>query len=272
MSNKLVICSSPVDDDLVGIKYSADFTNICEHDWNSVAHRTKSYQHVILEHNSDDVQLLYRLKTFANTYGFIAPDVPSTFYTNKITDLPVTEDQILFIGCSHTHGRGHSNTSVTTYTSQLCKHMQLAPLVDAHPGMGNTLTEEKLHCYNVKNKRVVIQYTDIYRLHLNGINTQGPNYDRNQNNVFSDQVLASEFIHRVKRISNYLRSCNSKFVFFQITQMHPILEEINSHLSEYPEFINMESTIVDVGDLGHHFGKESHKLWAQRIIDSGLLS
>lgn len=270
MSDRLVICSSPIEDDLLGIKHNADFTNICENDWDSVAHRAKSYQHVILEHNSDDVQLLYRLSTFANTYGFVAPDVPSTFYTNKITDLPIG-NKILFIGCSHTNGNGHASVD-TTYTSQLCKHMQLKPLVDAHPGMGNTLTEEKIHCYDVKNRRVVIQYTDIYRLHLNGINTRGPNYDRNQTNVFTDQVLASEFIHCVKRISNYLRSCNTKFAFFQITHDYPMLEEINNHLSEYPEFVNMQDTMVDVGDLGHHFGKDTHKVWAQKIIDSGLLS
>ncbi len=270
MSNRLVICSSPNDDDYSGIKHNADFTNICENDWDSIAQRAKSYQHVILEHNSDDVQLLYRLSTFANTYGFVAPNLPSTFYTNKITDLPIG-NKILFIGCSHTNGDGHASVE-TNYTSQLCKHMQLTPLIDSHPGKGNALTEEKLHCYNLTNQRVIIQYTDIYRINYNGINTNGYDYDQSQHNVFTDQVLASEFIHLVKRISNYLRSCNTRFAFFLISHDYPILQEIISHLSEYPEFINMQDTMVDVGDLGHHFGKDTHSLWTQKIIDSGLLS
>lgn len=54
MSNRLVICSSPVDEDLAGEKYSADFCNIFECTWEELYEKTKHYNEVILENNSDN--------------------------------------------------------------------------------------------------------------------------------------------------------------------------------------------------------------------------
>jgi len=270
MSDKLVILSGPENDDVLAKKINADFINICETDWDIIAEKAKSYKQVILEHNSNEQQL-YLLKTFANTYGFKTPVVESTFYVNTEVNQKIDNDSVLFIGCSHTAGEGHSNTN-TVYTSQLCKLLGKKAVVNAHPGKGNGVTEEKLQTYDLKNANVVVQFTSIYRLYHNGINTNVRDFNRSQAEVFTDEILSSEFIASVKRIVKLLRTANAKFVFFHITTQLPNHNEITSLLSEYPEFLDMSNTYVDTGDLGHHFGQETHRLWAQKIMNSGLLS
>ena len=89
-------------------------------------------------------------------------------YSNNETNKEIKDNEILFLGCSHTEGEGHNNKN-TVYTHLLAKELNLIPLIDAHRGRGNYLTEEKLNTYKLQNKKVIIQLTDVYRIRLNGV-------------------------------------------------------------------------------------------------------
>lgn len=264
MSNRLIICSSPIDDDCVGEKYNADFCNIDELSLEKIKQKIQNYAEIIFEHNCSDKNALFRLQTIANLTGHTAPSADNSFYIDRTQDQKLNSDQILYIGCSHTQGRGHSKQQ-TVYTNILSKMLNKVPVVDAHPGCGNWLTEEKLQTYDLKNTSVILQFTEIYRLSLNGVNVQGPNFTREQSAVFSDEVLASIFLNIVKRTVNLLRANNAKFCFFQISGEYPLHQEVVSRLSTYKEFVYLTKGQIDTGDLGHHWGVASHTHWAEEI-------
>ena len=264
MSNRLVICSSPIDDDYVGEKYNADFCNIDELSLEQLKQKIQNYAEIIFEHNCSNKDALFKLQTIANLTGHTAPSADNSFYMNRTQDKKFNSDQILYIGCSHTHGVGHSSQE-TMYTHILSKMLNKVPVVDAHPGRGNWLAEEKLQTYNLKNATVIIQFTDIFRLRLNGYDILGHQYSKNQSAVFSDEVLASIFLEQVKRIVNLLRSNNAKFCFFHLSHNYPQGRETNSILATYKEFVYIPDFNLDTADQGHHMGVLSHTHWAEEI-------
>lgn len=264
MSNRLVICSSPINDDYVGEKYNADFCNIDELSLEKIKQKIQNYAEIIFEHNCSDKNALFKLQTIANLTGHTAPSADNSFYIDRTQDQKLNSDQILYIGCSHTQGIGHS-TQQTVYTNILSKMLNKVPVVDAHPGLGNWVTDAKLQTYDLKNSLVILQFTDIYRLRLNGVNLRGPNLSREQSVVFSDEVLASIFLEIVKRTVNLLRANNAKFCFFQISHEYPMQQEVYSLMSTYKEFVYITEGKLDTGDLGNHFGVLSHTHWAEEI-------
>jgi len=270
-ANRLVICSSPIDDDYVGEKYSANFCNICEYAWQEIYEKTKQHNEVILENNSDDREDALRLKTFANIYNFkFDYTIQPSFYTNFSTNKKIDDNQLLMVGCSHTEGIGHP-TIETRYTTKVSKLLGLHPLVDAHSGRGNYLTEEKLNSYNLKNKKVIIQLTDPYRIWLNGKKTGGPSYTKEQSKIFTDEVVVSAFIEQVKRIVNFLRANACEFVLFQVSggpspsSPLPFQEEIPCILTQYNEFLHIKDYKLDRAEDDTHFGPISHTYWSNEL-------
>jgi len=264
MSDRLVICSSPVDDDVMGREHNADFCNISEYNWDDLKLKVKKYKKVICVQNSSDSDCIWSLITFAKLNNLEYKNVKNSFYVDKLNKKDIKANEVLFLGCSHTFGEGHS-TKQTVYTYQLCKLLNKDPLVDAHTGKGNWLTEEKLQNYNLQNATVVIQFTDIARISLNNRHVAGYDFSKSESNVFTDEVLASEFLKSVKRIVNYLRSNNTKFAFIYIASSCPIQFEIISMLAEYKEYVHLINYNRDTGDLGHHLGALSHKYWAEQL-------
>ena len=262
MSNRLVICSIPINDDYVGEKYNADFCNVCEYDWQEIYEKTKHYNEVVLENNSNNQEDAIRLKTFANVYNLeFDYTLRPSFYTNNFFSNQLDDNQILLIGCSHTAGVGHSSME-TRYTTKVSKLLCLDPLVDAHGGTGNYLTEEKLNSYNLKNKKVIVQLSEPYRIRLNGKNIMGRNYSREHSKIFTDEVVMSAFIEQVKRIVNFLRANACKFVLFQVSSTLPFQEEITCILTQYNEFLYLRDHNLDQAEDGLHSGPISHTYWA----------
>ena len=266
MSNRLVICSSPIDDDYVGEEYNADYCNIVEHNWQELKQKIQKYPEVILKHNGKNKDDLSDLITFANLMDLPAPSAQNSFHVNTNKDRKLNSDEVLYLGCSHTEGSGHSSQE-TMYTHILSKMLNKVPVVDAHPGRGNWLAEEKLQTYNLKNATVIIQFTDIFRLRLNGYDILGHQYSKNQSAVFSDEVLASIFLEQVKRIVNLLRSNNAKFCFFHLSHNYPQGRETNSILTTYKEFVYIPDFNLDTADQGHHMGVLSHIHWAEEVYN-----
>jgi hypothetical protein len=274
MSNRLVICSSPEDDDYVGEQHNADFVNISEYSIPDLRLLVKKYQEVILFNNSKSEILLYKLKTIANLLGLeyndISCDKDLTFYENGFTQRSIKPNEILFLGCSHTFGIGH-DTSDTVYTHVACRALNKKPLVDARQGKGNMSMENLWNTYNLKDATVVVQFTDMYRIQFNKAQKQAQHYDIHDSFVFTDQVLASEFTARVKRMVNLFRAHDCKFCFFQLKDGDrnvEILHEVDMVLSKYPEFIYNDDWVVDYGTDGCHYGPKTHTRIADEIVNS----
>jgi len=277
MSDRLVICSVPADDDYIGNHYNADYANIAEYSWDILKLKILEYNEVLLVHNGDNNNDFFKLITFGNIYGIdtnnilgadgpLDDNIEYSFHVNSKSKKQIQKNQVLFIGCSHTYGIGHSKSD-TVYTHILSKMLGKQPLVDAHPAKGNWLTEEKIQTYNLKNSTIVIQFTDIFRIMLDGEHHRGHLFNRAQSEVFSDVVLASIFIEQVKRIVNLLRANNVRFVFFHLSHFYPLVEEIDSILSSYKEFVFLKDWGIDTGDLGNHSGVLSHTLWAENLFE-----
>ena len=274
MSDRLVICSTPVDDDYIGHLYNADYMNIAEYSWDILKLKILKYNEVLLVNNGNDNSDLLRLITFGNIHNKYTNNIRSeglseyeySFHVNSTSKKQIKNNQALFIGCSYTDGLGHSKPD-TVYTHILSKMLAKQPLVDAHPGQGNWLTEEKIQTYNLKNSTIIIQFTDIFRIMLNGGHIRNERWTRAQSEVFSDEVLASIFLEQVKRIVNLLRANNVRFVFFSLTNSYPLMNEVNSLLSSYKEFVFLEDWNIDTGDLGNHSGVLSNTMMAENIFE-----
>jgi len=195
-------------------------------------------------------------------------------YINSETNKEIKDNEILFLGCSHTEGVGHSSKD-TVYTHLLAKELNLIPLVDAHGGKGNYLTEEKLNAYNLQNKKIIIQYTDVYRIRLNGINYDAhSNYSKftkSQSEVYTDEVLYSLFFNQVKRMVNLLKANNSKFLFF--TLGHPnaadsTTEIFFDNMKCYDSFCPIALTKYDYdkAEDNMHHGPKAHRFFSKMLL------
>jgi len=192
-------------------------------------------------------------------------------YINNETNKEIKDNEILFLGCSHTDGEGHSSKD-TVYTHLLAKELNSIPLVNAHRGNGNYLTEEKLNTYNLQKKKVIIQFTDIFRLRLNGIDYDPNNnyrlFTKPQLEVYTDEVLLSLFFEQVKRINNLLKSNNSKFLFFVLSHIHNYWDIMNNHLKTYKAFcpISFTKYEYDKAEDNMHYGPKSHQFISNMLL------
>ena len=200
-------------------------------------------------------------------------------YINNETNNEIKDNEILFIGCSHTEGIGHSNKD-TVYTHLLAKELNLIPLIDAHSGRGNYLTEEKLNTYKLQNKKVIIQFTDIYRIKLNGVDYDAHSiyrqFTNSQLEVYTDEVLYSLFFEQVKRMVNLLKATNSKFLFFTLghpnTNYYGNTESIISiffdNMKCYNTFCPIALTKYDYdkAEDNEHYGPKAHKFFSKMLL------
>ena len=195
-------------------------------------------------------------------------------YINSETNKEIKDNEILFLGCSHTEGVGHSSKD-TVYTHLLAKELNLIPLVDAHRGKGNYLTEEKLNTYNLQNKKIIIQYTDVYRLRLNGKdydpNSNYRRFTKSQSEVYTDEVLYSLFFEQVKRMVNLLKANNSKFLFFTLGHcefIHTANQIFFDNMKCYDTFCPIAFTKYDYdkAEDNMHHGPRSHKFFYKMLL------
>jgi hypothetical protein len=188
------------------------------------------------------------------------------------SDLPMLEQNKLnFFGCSHTYGIGHTLAS-TTYPAVLSTLLNLEYNNYGLPGKGNYDIEDLLNSFTIQNAKVIIQFTDIYRIQYfhNDVLVHSPVHraDSRIHNaiLLSEENLFFNFTKIVERIVNRLREGNNQFL---ITFTHDINQEDSieclKFLFEFKEFRSMQGCIVDTGTDGLHFGPKSMELWANQL-------
>jgi hypothetical protein len=185
-------------------------------------------------------------------------------------DYPCPDESLLFVGCSHTAGTGHTTVD-TVYTSLFSSLLGEKSVICGNPGKGNWLFEKILNQYRLNNTCVVIQFTDIFRTrYYNAMGTlvekQGKDYSKNEVEFFSEEKLTKDFLELVNAIVIRLRDANAKFVFFQLSHYHANTCLIDYELSKYKEFCWIPDVLQDFADDGIHFGVNSHRLIADKLF------
>jgi hypothetical protein len=181
------------------------------------------------------------------------------------------QNKLNFFGCSHTYGSGHDHPS-TTYPAILSNMLGLGYNNYGLPGQGNYDIEDLLNTFSIKNSKLVIQFTDMYRIRYfyNNELFQTPvfraeKYIRHAV-LLNEENLLFNFKKLVERIVNRLREGNNQFL---ITFTHDINVDNRikclEFLFDFKEFRSMQGCAVDVGTDDIHFGPKSMELWAKQL-------
>jgi hypothetical protein len=181
------------------------------------------------------------------------------------------QDKLNFFGCSHTYGSGHDHPS-TTYPAVLSNMLGLEYNNYGLPGQGNYDIEDLLNTFSIRNSKLIIQFTDMYRIRYfynNELITtpvfRAEKYIQNAI-LLNEENLLFNFKKLVERIVNRLREGNNQFL---ITFTHDI--EVDDRIKcleflfGFKEFRSMQGCAVDVGTDGWHFGPKSMELWAKQL-------
>jgi hypothetical protein len=190
---------------------------------------------------------------------------------DKFNRTKINSDELLFVGCSHTAGTGHK-TANTVYPTLVADKLKLKSKIRGFPGCGNFIFEDTLSEYDLTNSNIIIQFSDIFRIRYYDSDTQtvvnkvGKDFDKLEYVLFSEQKLKYEFEQLVYRTVARLRDANAKFLFFQLTHKNNEMLNINLFLSKFKEFCWTPDIHVDLADDNAHYGPESHKLIAQRLV------
>lgn len=190
---------------------------------------------------------------------------------HDVTLKQVPGQHILYVGCSHTAGVGHNNTD-DVFPAIVSTGLGANSLVCGKPGKGNQAIEDVLAEYNLHNQKVIVQFTDIFRLRYYNANKgvvehkAGKDYSRDEYVIFNDSERVWEFEQIVNRVVSRLRSANSKFLFFQLS--HSLNVETNKYMSQFCEFCYLPSnTIVDTASDNMHYGIKTQQNIASAITN-----
>jgi hypothetical protein len=183
------------------------------------------------------------------------------------------ENELLVIGCSHTLGTGHRSRD-TTYPILFSKMLNIVdPLILGLPGQGNMAIEEKLTELSLRNKSVIIQFSDVFRLRVYDskidvvLTKQGRDYSRDDVIFYTENYLLYEFIKIVNRLVTRFRDANANFLFFRLSHLHETYYKIENELNKFPEYCSMENVVQDWAPDKMHYGISTHQEISNRLYN-----
>lgn len=190
----------------------------------------------------------------------------TTAHTKKVLDT----NTLNFFGCSHTYGTGHR--TLTSYPAVLSSLLAINYNNFGLPGRGNYDIEDLLTTYSIKNAKLIIQFTDMYRVRYlsNGNLIQDGVYNINHSHsvLFSEENLFFNFKKIVDRLVTRLREGNNQFVITYTNNIdNKWAVDANMFLHGYAEYCSAIGTQVDTALDGLHYGVTSHNLWANRLFN-----
>lgn len=189
----------------------------------------------------------------------------------------LNQNRINFFGYSHTAGIGHSNQS-TMYVDVLSKLLKSEYNNFGLPGKGNHAIEDLLNTFNIKNSKLVIQFTDMYRIRyiennklIDSMKSYDIKWNTSNNPILNEENLFYNFKQLVIRVTNRLREGNNKFVITHTTNIATGYSVLcTEFLYGFKEFTSNIGTCIDKAEDNAHYGPKSHKLWAERLHDKWI--
>lgn len=185
------------------------------------------------------------------------------------------DSKLNFFGDSHTFGQGHNDLE-KIFPSVLSKMLGMEHNNYGLAGKSNYCIEHKMNNFLINSSNVIVQFTDIYRIHYLEPNLKPAgkafynvkNVLASSSAMYEDEPLFYNFQKLVTRVANRLRETNSKFLLTYSCHMKDEMDtRCNRYLTHFKEFVPQIGTHVDLADDKEHFGLESHKLWANRLYE-----
>ena len=188
------------------------------------------------------------------------------------SNLPILDQNKLnFFGCSHTYGIGHDHPS-TTYPAILSNLLNLEYNNYGLPGKGNYDIEDLLNTFSIQNSKLVIQFTDMYRIrYFHNEELIQTSIHRAEKYIqhailLDEENLFFNFKKIVERVVNRLQEGNNQFL---LTFTHNLNSDFSikclEFLSKFKEFRSNQGCSIDSGTDGIHFGNKSMERWAKQL-------
>ena len=212
------------------------------------------------------------LKDHSNNVVRIQQEELEHIYNNSVNyENKKIESKMLFFGCSHTYGVGHSNHE-TTYPYVFSNYVNREYVNLGMPGKSNYDIEDLMNQYRLNSNYIILQFTDIYRIRYFSKNKliSNPIYKLPikvvNNDLANEENLLFNFKKLTDRVINRLIEGNNKFLITFSCNFNDEYDlECLKHLLQFKEFCSHVGTLVDKAEDNAHYGIESHRLWAEKL-------
>jgi len=190
----------------------------------------------------------------------------------------LTNDDMVFFGCSHTAGVGLS-TPDTRYANQVAKYFNKNSVNLAEPGGSNSWIFNKfVQTQFLPGQMVVVQLTGISRLKyvnedrkVSNVLLSHPNImTKSMIEVYNDRYLFYNLLYQVTAMVELARSKKLKMVFWLWNYKGEYTKEDQTYFYDMPEFVPaslLENFAIDVAEDNIHFGIKSNQNISSKIIE-----
>lgn len=215
--------------------------------------------------------------TYKNVVNF--QEIKFDYYNwhDKITTL--SDNDMVFFGCSHTYGIGLSDPS-TKYSIQVAKYFNKNCVNLSQPGGSNSWAFNKFTQTNFRpGQMVVVQITSLSRLRYTDENGNLSNiiFTNISNSklkkivdVYNDKYLFYNLLYQITAMVQIARSKKLKMVFWLWNYKGELTKHDQTYFYTMPEFVPaslLENFAVDSAEDNLHFGIESNRNIATTLIE-----
>jgi hypothetical protein len=205
--------------------------------------------------------------------------------------MTLSENSMIFLGCSYTSGVGLSDQT-QCYTNIMCEQLDKEEVNFAYLGANNyssfdTISQLQL----VPNSSLVLQITSLARIkyydhdchEIKDRIFSNPPFSRTLMSVYTDEFLIYELDRYLNLVTKYTKAARANLIIWDVTNVFDITvdRKIRDCLKQFKEYIHLTSALgqpdsyrVDNGTDGEgkslgtgHPGTESHKLIAKKLVD-----
>lgn len=218
-----------------------------------------------------DYQTIYK-----NVVNFNEIKFDQYHWHDKIKKL--TNNDMVFFGCSHTYGTGLSDPT-TQYANRVAKYFNKNCVNLAQPGGSNSWIFNKfVQTQFLPGQMVVVQLTGLGRLRY--VNKDGkisnvlfntPNDKlKSMIDVYNDKYLFYNLLYQVIAMVELARSKQLKMIFWLWNYKGEYTKEDQTYFYDMPEFVPatvLENFAVDLAEDNIHFGIQSNQIIASKLVE-----
>ena len=200
--------------------------------------------------------------------GDMSTELLKNSYQSDVRLNTLSDEDMLFVGCSHTMGADFPDITYPTPFGKISKYNIV------NRGLGGTSNyriEDVLAEYDLRKKNVIIQFTDPMRIryydHSLGevVHKLGRDYSREEVMLYDVPRMNYEFKKILDRVVARLRDADSRFLFFYLGFHNESTDELDLYMSRYKEFCLVKDYDIDRATDGGHQGPRSHELIAKKL-------
>lgn len=198
----------------------------------------------------------------------------------QIPNINVTDNDIVFLGCSFTAGTGLVDVK-TRYSTLLANYYNKNEINLAIGGGGNYRSFDQFGQLNFINTKsiLVLQLTELSRIRwydskiVDRMLSITPGKELLY--TYNDRFLIYDLIRQLRIIVKYCREKEIKLIIWSIAKLSDEIlnQHLESYLQQFPEYLYINDEldhpdtyrVDDAPDKNRHPGPESNKLIAKKL-------